>query len=724
MTYYDTHENNNFLENEFFIIDSYNLDRINSNLYGYIINNEGIITNENISEDLKLDSQGAYIFVKKDRDEIRIYQDFIGSYGLYIFKKDDYFAISNSFLKLIEFLNENNHDLTLNREFAETFLSIDLCSLSYSETLVNEINLIPRNYILKIDVKSKSLGYEIVDYKENTIFLDTEEGIKLLDEWFYKWVNLFKLLGINNQDILIDLNGEIQEFKLIMAIIIAAGIDLNKIIINPSATESHPENFKCALKISKKLGFELNYNDSLFEKINNINLPLQVYSYTKLGFHKETCYELDLPKKPVFLISSLGMEGLRDYLDHSVENMIKIRSNSSKTYFSSFSKSLESNIRRSIEEIQKTFNITNNVNNELIKRFYRETRSRFLFGKWNVENYLSNRITLTPFLDEDLYKLKNIRGGYSDTDFIMCMIFTRYCPDILDSEFGENPDFNEDTENYVKKLNSKFPFKNSFKLNSKEQIIPTKNVLDYERDLKNQNDELQKDSVNNLLKSIFFSEAFRESFIRYFHPFAYYNISGSIIRKPYPLDAYSAISVLRVIDIIDSDIILDNVSWFKHFLNYNVGEEVDNSVLNNKFSKYNTAVIYMKNYGNSSSDMSILESSDSSSTILKPIWLKDDEGNGFAIYSKKGHLDLKIKFINKGQFKLSFKGLMFRDAHDRKVPIFIDYKNFFVNGNPIFKNKINACYDAPYEYIRDVENNEIIDIHIEWEPFDSNLYLD
>ncbi len=721
MTYYDTNENNNFLENEFFIIDSYNLDRINSNLYGYIINNDGIITNENISEDLKLDSQGAYIFVKKDRDEIRIYQDFIGSYGLYIFKKDDYFAISNSFLKLIEFLNENNHDLTLNREFAETFLSIDLCSLSYSETLVNEISLIPRNYILKIDVKSKLLEYEIIDYKENTIFLDTEEGIRLLDEWFYNWINLFKLLEINNQEILIDLNGGIEEFKLIMAIVIASGIDLNRIIINPLNAESNPENLKCALKISKKLGFELDFKESLFEKIYNIDLPLQVYSYTKLGFHKETYYDLDLPKKPVFLISSLGMEGLRDYLDHSVEKMIRIRSHSSKTYFSSFSKSLESNIHRSIEEIQTAFNIVDNTNNELIKSFYRETRSRFLFGKWNVENYLSNRITLTPFLDENLYKFKNIRDGYADNDFIMCMIFTRYCPDILDSRFGEKPNFNEDTTNYVKELNLKYPFKKSFEFDDKEHIIPTKSVLSYKSDLKNPKNQLQKVDIENFLKNIYFSEQFRKSFIRYFHPFAYYNISGSIIRKSNPLDAYSALSVLRVINMIGSDIILDNFSWFKHFLNFNVEEESD-SIFNNNLFKYYTAAIYLKNYGNSSNNLSILEISDSDCDILKPLWLKDDEGNGIAIYSKKGQLDLKIKFINKGRFELSFKGLMFRDTHDRKVPIFIDYKNFFVNENPIFKKKINACYDAPYEYIRDVENNEILDIHIEWEPFNSNIF--
>ena len=720
MAYYDIDENNDFLKNEFFIIDSYNLDGIDSNLYGYILNSDGLITNENISSDLKLDSQGAYVFVKRDGDEIRIYQDFIGSYGLYIFKKEDYFAISNSFLKLIEFLNENHHDLTLNMDFAQTFLSIDLCSLSFSETLINEISLIPRNHILKIDVKSKSFEYEIVDYKENTIFLDTEEGIKLLDEWFYKWVNLFKLLDVNNQDILLDLNGLIVDFELIMAIAIASGIDLNRIIITPSDAKSHPENFEFVMKISRELGFKIDCNDSLFEKVNDINLPLQVYSYTKLGFHKETYYELDLPKKPVYLISGLGGEGIRDYLDHSVGRMIRTRSNSSKTYFPSFSKSLESNINRSIEEIQNTFNIADNTNNELIERFYRETRSRFLFGKWNVENYLSNRITLTPFLDEDLYKLKNLRDGYADKEFIMCMIFTRYCQDILDSGFGERLNFNEDTANYVKELNLKYPFKKS-EFNNKEFIIPTKSILSYKSDLKNQKNQLQKEDMENFLKSIYFSEPFRKSFIQYFHPFAYYNISGSIIRKSKPLDAYSALSVLRVIDMIDSDISLDNFSWFKHFLNFNVEEESD-SIFNNNLFKYYTAVIYMKNYGNSSNNLSILEISDSDCDVLKPLWLKDDEGNGIAIYSKKGQLDLKIKFINKGRFKLSLKGLMFRDSHDRKVPIFIDYKNFRVNEYPIFKNKINACYDAPYEYIRDVENNETIDIHIEWETFDSNLY--
>ena len=50
--------------------------------------------------------QGAYIMIKKNEEEIRISQDYFGSFGLYLYenKNKDYFALSNSFLLLEEYL--------------------------------------------------------------------------------------------------------------------------------------------------------------------------------------------------------------------------------------------------------------------------------------------------------------------------------------------------------------------------------------------------------------------------------------------------------------------------------------------------------------------------------------------------------------------------------------------------------------------------------------------
>lgn len=47
-------------------------------------------------EDIELTSDGAYVLVDVYEDKIVINQDFMGSYGLYLYQNDDYFAISNS----------------------------------------------------------------------------------------------------------------------------------------------------------------------------------------------------------------------------------------------------------------------------------------------------------------------------------------------------------------------------------------------------------------------------------------------------------------------------------------------------------------------------------------------------------------------------------------------------------------------------------------------------
>ena len=112
---FNNEESDELIKNEFFIIYSDNLEAIESKLYGYMITENGIITNESIQDYLniqngsELSKDGSYVWVKRNGDEITIYQDFIGSYGLYMFKEDDYFAISNSFLRLVEYLKENHH---------------------------------------------------------------------------------------------------------------------------------------------------------------------------------------------------------------------------------------------------------------------------------------------------------------------------------------------------------------------------------------------------------------------------------------------------------------------------------------------------------------------------------------------------------------------------------------------------------------------------------------
>lgn len=64
--------------------------------------------------------------------------------------------------------------------------------------MINEIQIIPRNYILKININSKKLDFEKIDYKEDTIEVNSKEGIETLDNWVDKWVKIIRKLFEKN----------------------------------------------------------------------------------------------------------------------------------------------------------------------------------------------------------------------------------------------------------------------------------------------------------------------------------------------------------------------------------------------------------------------------------------------------------------------------------------------------------------------------------------------
>ena len=62
---------NGIIKENFFIIDSYNLDNISSHMYGFSISNKGIVTDnyyKNIGKYEKPDPQGTFVLIRKSKD--------------------------------------------------------------------------------------------------------------------------------------------------------------------------------------------------------------------------------------------------------------------------------------------------------------------------------------------------------------------------------------------------------------------------------------------------------------------------------------------------------------------------------------------------------------------------------------------------------------------------------------------------------------------------------
>lgn len=129
------------MENRF-IIDSSNY--IDTKLYGYMITDDGkIIENYNG----KNTRNGCFCLIINKNNNIDIYQDYYGCFGIYLYEKENYFALSNNLLYLINYLHGK---LTLNEDYYRKLINAREVAFPQEQTLCNEIKRINGSYIIHI----------------------------------------------------------------------------------------------------------------------------------------------------------------------------------------------------------------------------------------------------------------------------------------------------------------------------------------------------------------------------------------------------------------------------------------------------------------------------------------------------------------------------------------------------------------------------------------------
>ena len=115
------------VDENFFIITSDNCKSVQTKMYGFMVADNGIIENDNIDSLRELSGAGTYVYVKREKESINIYRDNTGCYPLFLFKHGDWFALSNSFMLLVEYLKDK-FELDFNQDFSNYMLAMDLVS--------------------------------------------------------------------------------------------------------------------------------------------------------------------------------------------------------------------------------------------------------------------------------------------------------------------------------------------------------------------------------------------------------------------------------------------------------------------------------------------------------------------------------------------------------------------------------------------------------------------
>jgi hypothetical protein len=475
---YITKSHNELIQQNFFVIDSNNLKNIQSHMYGFSISKIGILTNnyyKNIGyyEDPK--PQGAYVMIRKIGNKIKIDQDFYGSFGLYIYenKNTNYFALSNSFLLLEEFLL-GKQNISLNKDFADNFVISRLCSPSIYETLINEIIKLPSNARIIIDIKRKKLKLFYIDYKENSIPLESEQGLKIIDEWVDKWGYIFRSLKKQTDNYSFDLSGGFDT-RTVLSILISSGIDLNEVHIKSAKDINNPDHIEdliIARNISTKFGFKLN-NFTFDDKstIWSTNDSLFCSMYSKLGFHKEFYLKDRFYKKPRFIFTGEGGEIIRGYPGYPIEKYLEGILSQSRQIIGKEEMFYNSSLRlckRSVD-LLKNHSIYGN-DYEISSAFYSKGRTRNHYGTAVVEGFLSNIYLLQPLIDPDIKKIKfDIKEKWSHD--LIAYIYFRFAHDLINFPIQGNRIINLKSIQKADKLNIKIqPYKIKSELNKKFYI--------------------------------------------------------------------------------------------------------------------------------------------------------------------------------------------------------------------------------------------------------------
>lgn len=724
------------IKKNFFIIDSNNLDSVQTKLYGFTIIDDKAtedITNLEISENLEnMSHLGAYIYIKREPDKIIIMQDFIGSYGLYLYKEGDYFALSNSFLLLVDYV-KNTHKITFNRDYANFFIISGLCSVAYSDTMINEIEVLDRSAIVEINIDQKILNINYFDYGENTVELNSKEGLELLDSWYYKWTNIIRNLQSKTNNIQIDLSGGFDS-RLTFLLILGSGIDLNKIYVNSikDSLHTHKEDFEIATLISNYYNFSLNEMNNICKQVVNYTLEdiLNLSFYTKLSFHKQMYFKPSFMSSKRHYFGGSGGECIRSYwnMDETeyIDQCIRRCKSFSHSNSVEFEHSIRTILNSAYEKIRNKYKIfgRNIAPNDMPLNLYRETRCRNHFGKDAVENYLAGMIKYCPLLDPQLHKLKVCDYNCSDKNLLIAVIFDRYCKTLLNFKFEGGRNIESSTIKHAQAINNGFPFNRNSNLLQKNMLLYENNNLENLSLNQTHNSYVTTNEINTFIKNIFYTRFLKGTLSTLYSDEIYsYILQDMQTKKHQPLEnVYAAISISTIIQSIYANEIMHKGPFYKYISGYALNTRTNMTLQNHPYlDNYISARIDIKNSSLSPSpsarinDIEIIEISDPDAKITSPTWFANN-GKGYVIESKAGRLKIIFKCIYSGKLSITLRGRDVRDKNNQKIPFWIDYCSMNYNSETIFDEVMSVWHDKPFLFNRLVQNGEIVLLDFQWQP--------
>lgn len=559
-------ENERFFDprQAFFVIGSDDLGAVKSRFYGFSVQGNGIFEQSNMTPEAlrALDGNGCYVSVEADAGKIIIRQDCMGSYGLYLYQDGNrHFALSNSFHSLLEHVR-GKWPLTLNRDFAYDLCVEPLCAMSRSRTAVNEIRLLDKDSVVTIDVEDLRFSEQVIHRGRMSISPDSPQGLVVLDAWFSKWTGIFRELAKASTNVEINLSGGFDS-RMTFMLALKSGMDLNAVCVSSfdDKLHGHDEDFRIASQIARRYGFRLNVRretkpETWFTCADKIDAS----GYVKMGFHKEMYFQEGGGRAKRYLIPGFGGECVRAHYRIDAQAIIDLEEHFGDRYHEPLATKVRAAVRRALHdsciETMRKYGIGDVHAKNLPSLVYDETRNRAHFGKAMVERYLGNVICLTPLMDPLILQLKTEASECHDENFLMALMYARYCPELLEFGFQDNRTIPQEVIDYAKAVCERNPYpvrQEDEDVNEVRYTVATASAgieQSFNRDIQHSS---KIENVEEIFRSIFTSAEFEGRWKRNFESEIYDFALKSIEREQFHSlrEAYALMAIVKVINDVE-----------------------------------------------------------------------------------------------------------------------------------------------------------------------------
>ncbi len=422
------------MKNGVFLIDSEKLDETESGLYGYMITENGELVTEGIPD--SPGRSGSFVLVKRNGSKISVTQDLCGSFGLFVYRNGDYFALSDSLLCLARHLKGRIH---LNDKAVKALIHAKYAPVSYKETPVKEIVKLSSQDEAVIDTEKKTLS--IVPHVFPYFRTRPEDALEELDRWYAKWVHILRKMVQSGYPVYADLSGGLDT-RIILGMLINGKVDLNSICIlshEKVNLDKDRDDYRIASQIAERYGFTLNHDPNTRKKTGVLD-PAECYERTaELSFGNTLMnkYILYRNESPVILLKGFFSSIKGNTYMNRTENAAREYMQEYRRWQTGFSigklaerRMYDRYVRQQIGEMNDVRYGDDRDASLVFQRIICEKMDAYK----SLDSTLRGEYVVSPFNDPDIAKFDYMDPERNDQLFLALLILQRYCPELLDFE--------------------------------------------------------------------------------------------------------------------------------------------------------------------------------------------------------------------------------------------------------------------------------------------------